>query len=123
MMDNLKNRRKFARLDLALTLAYRVLDDPTISNERSEVTSSDISLGGIRMMTPSALKNGSKLELDIVLPDDENNPIKAKGAVVWQSKITNTSYETGVVIQGMDNADKKRFMEFVFDQISKIVTA
>ncbi|MFH1874826.1 MAG: PilZ domain-containing protein [Pseudomonadota bacterium] len=122
-MNKAENRRKFARLDLALTVGYRVVDDPSTSQEMSEVTSSDISLGGLRLMTPSALKNGSRLELEILLSEDEKNPIKADGAVVWQSKISNTSYETGVVIQGMNNADKKRFMEFVFDQISKIVTA
>ena len=74
-------------------------------------------------MTPGPLEHGTKLELDIFLPEDEINPIKASGEVVWQSKITPTSYETGVLIRGINDTDKKRFMEFVFDQMSRMVTA
>ena len=41
--------------------------------------------------------------------------------MVWQNKISSTSFETGVVINQMDNDAKKRFMAFVFDQMSKFV--
>ena len=73
-------------------------------------------------MTPTPLKNSTLLDLNIILPDDEENPIEATGKVIWQTKISSTSYETGVMINGINNSDKKRFMEFVFDQMSKIVT-
>ena len=121
-MNEQENRRKFARLDLALTVSYRVTDEPS-QDEFSEVVSSDISLGGIRLMTPAPLKRGAKLELEIVLPEDEENPLRADGEVVWQNKIATASFETGVVIKGMGSTDKKRFMEFVFDQMSKIVSS
>ncbi|MFA4974548.1 MAG: PilZ domain-containing protein [bacterium] len=116
-------RRKFARLDLALTVSYRVIGavgghpaDPR------EAVSSDISLGGIRLMTPGPLENGTMLALEILLGEDEGNPIKAEGEVMWQNKISATSYETGVMIRNMPNDDKSRFMQFVFDQMSKVVT-
>lgn len=121
-MNNNKDRRKYARLDLALTISYRVIDQIGAVSEPAEVISSDISLGGFRLMTPAPLDHGTKLELLIHLPEDENHPLKADGEVVWQSKISNTSYETGVVIKGMNDKDKKRFMEFVFDQMSHLVS-
>ena len=115
-------RRKFARLDLALTVSYRIAgqsgEQPV--NPR-EAVSSDVSLGGLRLMTPTVLENGTLLDLEILLGEDESNPIHADGEVVWQSKISNTSFETGVMIKGMPEADKKRFMEFVFDQMAKVV--
>lgn len=115
-------RRKFARLDLALTVSYAVLDPAGQPVDPREALSSDISAGGLRLMTPTPLENGATLELNIFLADDEETPIRAKGEVVWQTRLSSTSFETGVVIKGMPDEDKKRFMSFVFDQLSKVVT-
>ena len=124
MAESGAERRKFARLDLALTVSYRVAGLSTGQPlDPREAVSSDVSLGGIRLMTPSPLPNGTLLDLEIILGEEEGDPINAQGEVVWQSKITATSYETGVQIRGMPAADKKRFMEFVFDQMSKVVAA
>lgn len=115
-------RRKYARLDLALTVSYRVVGHASnLPADPREAISSDISLGGLRLMTPSPLPNGTVLDLEVLLGEDERHPISAEGEVVWQSKISDTSYETGVMIRGMPVADKKRFMEFVFDQMAKVV--
>ncbi len=122
MSNDYADRRKFARLDLALTVSYRVVDQVGGEDKPQDVVSSDVSLGGLRLMTPGPLEHGTKLELEIFLPEDDLNPIRADGEVVWQSKISQTSFETGVVIRGIPDADKKRFMEFVFDQMSKMVT-
>lgn len=73
-------------------------------------------------MAPTALENGTQLELDIHV-EDGVSPIKATAEVVWQTKISTTSYETGVLIKGMPEADRSRFMSFVFDQMSKVVTS
>ena len=116
-------RRKFARLDLALTVSYRVIGAGGAQPEDPrDAVSSDISLGGVRLMTPGPLENGTLLALEILLGDDEDRPIKAEGEVMWQNKISPTSYETGVMIKNMQGEDKSRFMQFVFDQMSKMVT-
>ena len=122
MAEKGSERRKFARLDLALTVSYRVAGQSSGHPlDPREAVSSDVSLGGLRLMTPSALENGTMLDLEILLGEDEDYPISAEGEVVWQTKISNTSYETGVQIRGMPSADKQRFMEFVFDQMAKVV--
>lgn len=116
-------RRKFARLDLALTVSYQIVGHA--SNKPSdprEAVSSDVSLGGLRLMAPTPIENGTLLDLEILLGEDEAHPISADGEVVWQNKISSVSYETGVRITGMPKDDKKRFMEFVFDQMAKVTT-
>lgn len=124
MAESSAERRKFARLDLALTVSYRVAGrSADLPLDPREAISSDVSLGGLRLMTPSPLANGTLLDLEIILGEEEGDPIRAEGEVVWQNKISGTSYETGVQIRGMPAADKKRFMEFVFDQMSKVVAS
>lgn len=121
-MPNGAERRKFARLDLALTVSYAVADPHGKTVNPREALSTDISAGGLRLMTPAPLETGATLELNIFLSEDEENPIRATGEVVWQTKLSNTSYETGVVIREMPEEDKKRFMSFVFDQLAKVIT-
>lgn len=117
-------RRKYARLDLALTVSYRTIGQAAgLPLNPRETVSSDISLGGFRLMTPTRLENGTLLDLEILLGEEAAEPISAEGEVVWQNKISETSYETGVMIKGMPTSDKKRFMEFVFDQMAKVVSA
>lgn len=117
------DRRKFARLDLALTISYKVVgrasDQPL---DPREAISADVSLGGVRLMAPSKLENGTILELEIFMGEDDTNPLNGEGEVVWQQKISETSYETGVMIKGMPIDDKSRFMQFVFDQMAKVVS-
>jgi c-di-GMP-binding flagellar brake protein YcgR len=117
------DRRKFARLDLALTISYRVIGKTVNENQdpRDAVTS-DISIGGLRLMTPAKLDNGTMLELEIFLGEDVDHPINAEGEVVWQNRISSVSFETGVMIKGMPDKDKSRFMQFVFDQMAKVVS-
>lgn len=116
-----QNRRKYARLDIALTVGY-ALEGPTGKvSEYAEAVSSDISAGGLRLMTPTALEVGSQLDLEIFLGDDPDNKVHAKGEVMWQNKISNTSYETGIFMSHMDIEDKKKFLGFVFDQMSRLV--
>jgi hypothetical protein len=73
-------------------------------------------------MMPSRIENGTMLELEIYLGEDDSVPIKAEGEVVWQSRISKTSFETGVMIKDMASDNKSRFMRFVFDQMSKMVS-
>jgi c-di-GMP-binding flagellar brake protein YcgR len=122
MVDKGAERRKYARLDLALTVSYKV-SGQTAGHplDPREAVSSDVSLGGLRLMTPTRLENGTMLDLEIVL-GEEGKPISAEGEVMWQNKISETSYETGVMIKRMPDEDKSEFMKFVFDQMSKVVS-
>lgn len=106
---------------MSLMVSYRALGHGGELSQTAEAMSSDVSASGLRLMTPTKLSQGDTLELEIFIASDEKNPIRAVGEVVWQTKATDVSYETGVVIKHMENDEKKRFMQFVFDQISKAV--
>lgn len=115
------NRRKFARLDLALTVSYRVTDEHGTEHDPREALSSDISESGLRLMTPTAIETGSEIDVEIMIGEDNDNPIAATGEVVWQNKLGSASYETGVIIRSMPTEDRSRFMQFVFDQMAKLL--
>lgn len=116
------NRRKYARLDLALAVSYAPLDSSGVPTDPREALSSDLSAGGLRLMMPTESHMGAQLDLMIYLEGNDENPVKATGEVLWQNKISSTSFETGVAIRSMPDPDKRRFMEFVFDQMTKVVT-
>ncbi len=122
MAERGAERRKYARLDLALTVSYRVIGQASAQPaDPREAVSSDVSLGGLRLMAPTRLENGTMLDLEILLGEG-GKPIRAEGEVMWQNKISQTSYETGVMIKNMPEKDKSEFMKFVFDQMAKVVT-
>jgi c-di-GMP-binding flagellar brake protein YcgR len=114
-------RRKYARLDIALSVNYVVKDSSGEITEMAEAMSSDISATGIRLMTPTPLENGSTLDLEITIEGQDNDPVYASCEVVWQNKISDTSYEVGAVISHIEEDDKRRFLEFVFNQMSQLV--
>lgn len=120
--EDVANRRKYARLDLALTVSYAPLDSAGEPTDPREALSSDLSAGGLRLMMPTASLVGSMLDLMIYLEGHDDEPVKATGEVLWQNKISPTSFESGVAIRSMPDADKRKFMEFVFDQMTKVVT-
>ena len=118
--NNLMNRRKHARLDIALSVSYALRTAQGETSEIAEALSSDISASGIRLMTPSPLKPGDILDLEIII-HGEDLPIHASGEVVWQSKISETSYETGAIIRHIADGEKQRFLGFIFDQLARLV--
>lgn len=115
-----REQRKYARLDIALSVSYAIKNAGGETSELAEAMSSDISASGLRLMTPSPLRPGDILDLEISI-EGHHDSIRASGEVVWQSMISESSYETGAVIKYMDETDKQRFMTFVFDQMSRVV--
>ncbi len=116
-----REQRRHARLDIALAVSYAIQQEGSEGTEMAETLSSDISASGLRLMTVASLENGSILNLEITLPEEGVEPIRAQGEVVWQNKISDYSYETGTVIKYMAEEDKMRLMGFVFDQMARLV--
>lgn len=114
-------RRRSARLDIALSVNYMVRDSSGEVTEMAEAMSSDISATGLRLMTPTPMRNGSTLDLEITIEGQQGEPVRASCEVVWQNQISETSYEIGAIIRHIGDQDKKRFLEFVFDQMTQLV--
>jgi len=69
----------------------------------------DISLGGVRIFSDDELKVGSRLELDLFLPDDTT--LATKAVVVWVHALPAGSpakFDVGVRFDAMDDADQQR---------------
>ncbi len=114
-------RRRYARLDIALSVNYVVRDESGEVTEMAEAMSSDISATGIRLMTPTPLDNGATLDLEITIEGQDSEPVMASCEVVWQNQISDSSYEVGAIIRYIEEDDKKRFLDFVFRQLSQLV--
>ncbi len=114
-------RRKHARLDIALSVSYVVKDEDGEVTEMAEAMSSDISATGIRLMTPTPLENGSTLDIEITIEGQMGEPVYATCEVMWQNQISDHSYEIGAVIRYIEEDDKRRFLDFVFTQMSQLV--
>ena len=108
--DHDDERRKYRRLKapvfyrpvgLSLFRRLRGKDD----RERAI----DISLGGVRIYSDDQLKVGSRLELDLFLPDDTT--LATKAVVVWVHELPSGSpakYDVGVRFDAMADADHQR---------------
>lgn len=79
--------------------------------------SMNISLGGIRLIMPELLDKGTRLDLKISLIGEEKKPIRINGQVMWQKRISNHSYDTGIQIEELPDEEKERFTKFVFRQM------
>lgn len=118
---SLQEKRKYARLDIALSVSYAIKNAGGEISELADALSSDISAGGLRLMTPTPLHPGDLLDLEITINGDNSQIIHASAEVVWQNQLSETSYETGAIIRYMEDEAKQRFMAFVFDQMSRVV--
>lgn len=116
-----QDQRKYARLDIALSVSYSLRNAGGTVSEIADAMASDISAGGLRLMTADPLRAGDIIDLEITITGQDGAPIQASGEVVWQNQITERSFEIGAVIKYMDDANKRRFMAFVFDQMSRVV--
>jgi uncharacterized protein (TIGR02266 family) len=77
----------------------------------------DISLGGVRIYSDDELKVGSRLELDLFLPDDTT--LATKAVVVWVHPMPDGSparYDVGVRFEEMDDADQQRLSHVLDDE-------
>jgi c-di-GMP-binding flagellar brake protein YcgR len=109
----MEERRKFVRLDTSVRVRYKVLM-PT--NDHNDTNSRDLSAGGIKIEVKEPIKPSTLLWLEIKLPS-ENDPLEAKGEVIWQEKIITTEndrYEMGIKFLEMDLNDRNRLSKYLF---------
>ena len=110
-------RRKFRRLKapvfyrpVGLSLLRR------LRGKEDRELAVDISLGGVRIYSDDELKVGSRLELDLFLPDDTT--LATKAVVVWVHELPSggpAKYDVGVRFDEMDDADHQR-LSHVLDE-------
>ena len=103
-------RRTSIRIEAKLKAKYAIDNTP---QEKRETMSKNISLGGILMELYEKLYPSTLLLLDIFLPDHEN-PVMAKGEVVWVKELQDPDeagrrmFDAGIRFLSMAPHDKER---------------
>jgi c-di-GMP-binding flagellar brake protein YcgR len=111
------DRRKFRRLKAPVF--YRPVGLSFLRRLRGKddrEQAIDISLGGVRIYSDDELKVGSRLELDLFLPDDTT--LATKAVVVWVHELPSggpAKYDVGVRFDEMDDSDQQR-LSHVLDE-------
>lgn len=106
----MEERRKYIRIDKALSLSYEILE----SFLRPSCRSKDISEGGIRLRIFQRLAPGTALKLWIYLRDFEQ-PILAVGEVAWLQKQNDKEYpfEVGIRFIEINSSDRDKLSKYI----------
>ncbi|NQS99912.1 MAG: PilZ domain-containing protein [Candidatus Omnitrophica bacterium] len=108
-------RRKYARLEACVQVGYEVIGKPGAV----EVSSKNISEGGLCLIASSQLLANTPLQLEIKIPD-LNAPIRALGRVIWQRPTAGKSeneIETGIEFTGISDFDRFNIKRYIKDRI------
>ncbi len=105
-----KERRQFHRAGQAFTLRYRVLGE--LGASWSEVTTMNISAGGVRFRSSDVLEPASMLQLQIVLPNVKE-PFVIQGRVVWTQLQASEVLEHGVEFENVTPTQQAHLDELV----------
>jgi len=110
----MRENRRFIRFDIALKVTYCVQKEPKF--EKTGITS-DMSAGGIRLLTEEKLETGSRVGLKIIIPE-ALNPAHLSGIVLWSEEaggVKKVSYTAGIEFGSIEEDNKNTFLKFLCD--------
>ena len=115
MSKSLEEKRRYLRLNNALTIEYRLPD----SNKVYTATTKDISALGVRFTTNEKLQEGSGVEITLNLPNIQS-AIHVSGRIAWLKKISsgdNIAVEVGIEFLKVEEDNKNTFLRYLCDLI------
>jgi len=117
----ISEQRKYARLETAMRMKYHVAGAGT---KPVEAHCLNISLGGVCFLAREKLRKRTPMEVNVYFSTEEKEPITVRGTVVWQGRDGGKGkkgFPTGIFFETMEKAIQKRFVDFVFDNLYKMV--
>lgn len=118
------DKRKYVRLNLET----RVRVEPARRKKKAELArkvegiTKNISVEGICFTSESKFKPGTKITVEVFLPE-ERKSVHLKGEVRWINSIPQEegkeTFDTGVKLYTIDKKDENRFIEFVCDKMTE----
>jgi c-di-GMP-binding flagellar brake protein YcgR len=119
MPDRLIERRRYIRLKTPIPIIYTIADTGKIYR----AVTKDISAEGLRFETSAKdLKESSIIEISLELYG-ANNPVHAKGTVVWKKKLSledAAPYDVGIELTEIEEDNKNTFLKFLCELIYNI---
>lgn len=115
---NIRERRKYVRLQASVEVKYEIIGKPG----EIKVFSKDISAGGLCIVTKENLSPDTPLQLEIVFPDLKD-PIRALARVIWQRRVNpqegqaQAYFETGIEFTGISDFDRFNINRYIKERI------
>ena len=118
-----KDKRKFSRLRVNLSVAYRV-DKPltvrmVVGNKEIRATMLDLSEGGLSLLTNYNIPLGTMLLIKFTLFQVEAEdvsfygPMEIVGEVIYNIALGGNEYRLGICFKLIDKQDKNEISKFV----------
>lgn len=118
-------RREFKRVSTSLQIDYYYLSrdgkEFTKKEGVARAASTNVSWGGIQLLLPEKLREGTRLALEIQLEPDRS-PVRAVGEVVWMEEATDNLqpdgirlFRTGVKFVGFTSEAQDRLVKFLYE--------
>lgn len=110
MSDNLKDRRKYLRLEAPIP-ARIITEDSRVY----KTVVKNLSALGMRFELEVSLNDGSGLDITLYLPDAKN-PVHILGSSVWHKENKNV-FDVGCEFSRIEEDNKNTFLKFFCDLI------
>ena len=111
MKHKLPERRRFVRIETPLKILINS------NGVQFETITKNVSPVGLRFESQNQLEKNVELEVLMYLPDLDV-PIKLKGKVIWQNKVTledKAPYDVGIEVVEIKEEDKNSFLKYLCD--------
>jgi diguanylate cyclase (GGDEF)-like protein len=104
------DKRQFVRIDFAGEIKVQPLGK-WVGQSQVPARSKDLSLSGILFQTENPMENGTKIQLEVPIPN-KDNPIILVGTVV-RVEVLDKYYDIGVSFVQLQGADRKELSSFL----------
>ncbi len=114
----MREKRRFIRFEIAVKVTYCVQGEVRV--EKTGITK-DLSAGGMQLFTEEKIQTGSKLDLELFIPE-ALNPAHLSGIVLWSSEVGDAqkqSYSAGIEFGEIEEDNKNTFLKFLCDLMYK----
>ena len=114
-MQKMEEKRKFIRLGIPVGLKYIVEGDSV----RKDVITKDLSCEGLRFVSEDDIKEGSRLEMNLEIPE-ASNPVHINGKVAWTKRLSTedkSPFEVGIEFTEIEEDNKNTFLKYICDLI------
>jgi len=119
-----KERRREPRIKVETRVRIKLKTGESEAPEQAKkeelwAFTSELSVGGLRLLLPLKLEPGKQAEIELYLPD-LNKILRIEAEVRWQqSSFVGGLYETGFEFKSLSAEDRISLMEFLYLHMAK----
>lgn len=129
--EDFEERRKTARLDMAIEVRYCVLGEGVRSlsegraepprRGRKDARTKNVSAGGCLLLTKEELPVNSQLELQIFLDEGEHEALTLQGRIARLNREGKGSYEYGIAFDELSKEARRLFADYFFAKMYDMI--